>query len=540
MERRFDMTDFEQSLRDHADQFIMVPSKRVWNGIYNNLHPGSSWPSITVALIFLFTLIGIGHLNNATKQISNTTSSFTQIEKNNPNKQIASQNSTLKIHSYDINSVFPSPEYWSVIKYNSIGVKDVTSHFVGKDVLPANMNSGNHDPVNNIAPTPGNKKFTTKSKDENVLANDITKKLINPNNLSIVNGNLLRNKPSAQDLSPQEINSIRKNFDNFKNDINNNDFVINNNLGFIKNNEMPFVINNIQRNDLLKIFSLNLIQPTKIYLVKNIEFKIENENNLVINNEKKTENKKLKTIHKKKNPKINWVYFVTPAINSVSFRGKALQPNVNQSFSSVVIPQGQNGGNMLYNARLGFQAGTQMTYGFSSKWQFVTGFNLSYSGYNVISNQVHPTFAYLMLKDEHGGSPYAKSYITHYGNGQGQNQISLSNTSLQASIPVGLQYILWSNKNVKINITSSIGPSFVLKNDAYIISSDGRNYVNDPTLLRKFNLAGDLGSFVTFSSSKIKWQVGPTVRYQMLSTYRNVYPLKEHLIDYGIRIGISR
>jgi hypothetical protein len=64
MERRFDMMDFEQSLKEQVDQLRMVPSKKVWNGIYNNLHPGSNWPSLTMAFLFLFTFFGIGHLNN--------------------------------------------------------------------------------------------------------------------------------------------------------------------------------------------------------------------------------------------------------------------------------------------------------------------------------------------------------------------------------------------------------------------------------------------------------------------------------------------
>src|SRR6185312_15793066 len=69
MERRFDMSDFERSLKDHADQFILVPSKRVWNGIYNNLHPGSKWPSITVAIVLIITLITLGNLNNSPKPV---------------------------------------------------------------------------------------------------------------------------------------------------------------------------------------------------------------------------------------------------------------------------------------------------------------------------------------------------------------------------------------------------------------------------------------------------------------------------------------
>src|SRR5664279_2601811 len=63
MERRFSMNDFEQSLREHTDQFRMIPSKRVWHGIYNDLHPGKRWPSITMSLLLIFTLVVIGHLN---------------------------------------------------------------------------------------------------------------------------------------------------------------------------------------------------------------------------------------------------------------------------------------------------------------------------------------------------------------------------------------------------------------------------------------------------------------------------------------------
>src|SRR5674476_293412 len=63
MERRFFMNDFEVSLKEHADQFKMIPSKRVWHGIYNDLQPGRRWPSVTMSLLLIFTLVVIGHLN---------------------------------------------------------------------------------------------------------------------------------------------------------------------------------------------------------------------------------------------------------------------------------------------------------------------------------------------------------------------------------------------------------------------------------------------------------------------------------------------
>ena len=76
MERRFFINDFEQSLKEHVDQFQMTPSKKVLHGIYNNLHPGKRWPSVTMSLILIFSLVFIGHLNTSHQStyLSNTIS----------------------------------------------------------------------------------------------------------------------------------------------------------------------------------------------------------------------------------------------------------------------------------------------------------------------------------------------------------------------------------------------------------------------------------------------------------------------------------
>ena len=63
MERKFYPENFERFLKGHADQFKMTPSKKVWHGIYNDLHPGRRWPSVAMSMVFIFTLVIIGHLN---------------------------------------------------------------------------------------------------------------------------------------------------------------------------------------------------------------------------------------------------------------------------------------------------------------------------------------------------------------------------------------------------------------------------------------------------------------------------------------------
>ena len=63
MENKFYIDDFERYLKEKADEFKMYPSKRVWNSIYNDMHPGSRWPSISTCIVLIGTLFLVGFLN---------------------------------------------------------------------------------------------------------------------------------------------------------------------------------------------------------------------------------------------------------------------------------------------------------------------------------------------------------------------------------------------------------------------------------------------------------------------------------------------
>ena len=66
MEEKFYLDDFELSLQEQANQFKMVPAKKVWQGIYNDIHPGRRWPSVMVSLILIFSIVFVGYINNNT------------------------------------------------------------------------------------------------------------------------------------------------------------------------------------------------------------------------------------------------------------------------------------------------------------------------------------------------------------------------------------------------------------------------------------------------------------------------------------------
>jgi len=326
--------------------------------------------------------------------------------------------------------------------------------------------------------------------------------------------------------------SIVKNYDLSINKINRTDLIMNENL------RRGVEGNRIFSNGDLMFNSGNSIMPKpKFSFIRFVtkELSLVDRSSLftnaaVLEEQGNSLNKKSKKIKK-----IRWMYYLIPSLSSASFINRDAG-GIRSNFS---LLQNRSSNGMMYKAGLGLEVGTQASYRLSGKWDFITGTDIRYSGYNVISNLVHPTFAKLSFRDN-TGLEYSKTYITHYGNGMTQNQINLLNYSLQASVPVGFQYHIWQDKNVQINLLSAIDLSAILKSNAYIISSDARYYVKDPSLSRPVNMGINFNPNIVLSGQKIKWHLGPSIHYQLFSRYKNNYLSKEHLIDYGIRIGISR
>ena len=63
MEEEIYFDDFELTVQEQANRFKMVPAKKVWHGIYNDLHPGRRWPSVMVSLVLIFSIVFIGNIN---------------------------------------------------------------------------------------------------------------------------------------------------------------------------------------------------------------------------------------------------------------------------------------------------------------------------------------------------------------------------------------------------------------------------------------------------------------------------------------------
>lgn len=455
-EKLFNMTNFEQSLKEHADDFTIVPSRRVWQGIYNDMHPGKKWPSIPMTFMLLLTLLGIGYLNH-------TPINQVQQDINLNQKNLSSAINTLPTTSE-----------------NQLRVASIN-----KNYSPAK---------NDISGIVSLKKV--KNSNENTTERNVFTSAVKVTN----------HKVAINHETPvQKINSIDQSFSDMsiKSDISAN--------------------------------------------TENVETELDKEKETIISPiqaiKKETDDHKKETSDivkhlKKKTPKFIFSYFVMPTVTNAYFSGSDAKDSKADG-SLLTINPGMPRSSMILNAQLGLRVGGQVEYHLSPKLQLIIMGQASYSGYTIISNNEPLATGKLALKDK-TGPVYSKAYFTNFGNGKSENQVPLKNYSIQVSIPVGVQYELWQNKSAAIFVSTAVGPSFVLKSNAHLLSSDGRNYVDDQSLMRNSNYTGYLGTHIEFRVKNAKWSIGPTISYQLLSTYENKYPVKEHLLDYGIKIGISK
>lgn len=438
--RNFDMTNFEQSLKDHADQFFIVPSRRIWTGLYNNLHPGSKWPSFAMGLVFILTLVSIGHLNSPESRNA---------------RQITQNSFTVADESSKLNTAF---------MFTNAPIKNVANT--------------NYWPVQF--------KFW-KNTSHNSNKQSLDKKLIADNS----NAQESFNSPEGialKNYSPNPIQILPN-----KESSNSNKNLLNNSNHFPSAKQVALYYDKQKNN------SSNS---------KNVNQEVFDNSESSINLDKNSDEEK-----------IVWTYYITPSFSSGGIPGITTNTPANDAGNT--LPKDGNL-SVMYNNQIGIETGTQIAFKFDDRWQFITGASLMYSGYQMTTNTLIPETQNLTLQPSN------------------QNPSSINNYRLQASIPLGVQYQVWKTNGIQINIASTIEPSFLITSDIYTLSSDGKSYVNSPDILRRVNLSGNLGSYISFGSKNIKWQIGPTIRYHILSNFKNGITSGDHLFDYGIRIGISK
>lgn len=482
MENKFNNRDFEQFVKQNADQYRMFPSGKVWNSIHNTLHTRRRWYGIGLALLLL------------------TTGTVTWVMLLNPSgekQQIASSSVTAFTKEF-INQKNQPPEIIIIPAKPSVSA---ISYISSPDNVQKNLF------LAGITHLP-----------EEEQDNSIATETISFNNLKPVMAVPVTIDPLfVAKTIPVQSDQV----------------VIN------KSENIPATSSPAGNNNITHVISddtqkeESVIQPPedKSATIRKDIYPLTIES--VVNSYKQLINRK----------KLSWQIYFLPTVSyrklieNKDFLLNSQPPN---SPANVAVEDGIN--NVVkHKPAIGLELGFNTGYPVSKNFKITTGLQLNISKYDIKAYPFMRENARIALSNEYGLNSISVSTIeTNYRAQESYTKPDwLSNFYISASLPVGGELKVKRTKNgTYFGIGSTIQPTYILGERAYLISTDFKNYAKSSSLTRKWNVNTSLEMFAGYTTGKINWKVGPQVRYQLLSSFQKKYPVKEHLIDFGLKVGI--
>jgi hypothetical protein len=274
--------------------------------------------------------------------------------------------------------------------------------------------------------------------------------------------------------------------------------------------------------------TLNLLQPNNNNIISTVFTSSNNNNNKVTAANLKQNNNESSV---KESASIENTLRDHYSVNNDNFSKKWADKLVWQVYASPYVAygesyvpktnsiQGQDNSNSSFdNSSIGLEAGTAMQYSLSGLIKLKAGVQFNYASYNM--------------------EAYQNEFSSEMS---GISPVTLHNEMYQFSLPVGVEFKLLQKNNLQWNAGATIQPSFIAGGNTYLLSTDTHNFIDEPSILNKWNFNAGFETFITYKVNDLTWQFGPQVRYQFASAYGKAYtPVNEKLANFGVKIGISK
>lgn len=224
--------------------------------------------------------------------------------------------------------------------------------------------------------------------------------------------------------------------------------------------------------------------------------------------------------------------YATPSISYRTLTDKRV-PNTTTGIGNATLDR-----SVYHKPDVGGELGVNWLFTLSSKLRAKAGTQFNYNRYNIKAYTTTTQVVDLALT----GNNNNLQSLSNLGNGTGNGFFPkwVENTNLQISFPIAVEYIVSANDNIQLSLATGLQPSFLLKNKMYLLSTDLQKYTEAPSLVRRVNLQANIEALISVKNKSLTWQLGPQLRYQLLSTYSGKYPFKENIIDYGFKVGVSK
>lgn len=248
------------------------------------------------------------------------------------------------------------------------------------------------------------------------------------------------------------------------------------------------------------------------------------------------------TTAKKISKDIRWQVYGGPSVGYRRLEGQATR-NIYQyavySLSTNAVFARDVKDVVNHKPAMGFELGTAMIYPLSKRINIRTGVQANYSQYQIKAFSSVPEIATYAVNNSNS-STGALSAVSMYRNDAGLSPATIQNEHYMISLPVGIDYRVTGNDKLNFSVGSSIQPTYVFANYSYLLSSNLQNYAKEPSLNRTWNVNGAVEASINFEHKGYRWSVAPQFRYQLLSSFKDKYPIKENLMDMGIKVGIIK
>ncbi len=288
--------------------------------------------------------------------------------------------------------------------------------------------------------------------------------------------------------------------------------------------------------------SSDLVGVGQIQLAKSAE---ENSLSINLNDEKRTQPINNAISLPIPNKRIGFQFYITP---STSYRSlsdaqvkEIIQPNNMAPAQNVPLALNYTAGvNEVVRHRpgMGLELGLAALYNINSRLKFKTGIQVNIRHYHIETFRANTGLATVSLINN--GNVENLNMFSNYNNSGGFKQEQLDNKSFQIALPVGVQWDIIKGKQFGISAEATVQPTYSFDSNVFLLSTDFKNYADGNGFVRRWNINTSAGIHVNFKSGSNLWQLGPQIRYQHLPTYTNRYPIKEYLMDYGIRLAFTK
>jgi hypothetical protein len=242
-----------------------------------------------------------------------------------------------------------------------------------------------------------------------------------------------------------------------------------------------------------------------------------------------------------RNDRFSWEIYIAPTLNSHYLNGLNYQTMAQsiQSAPIMVVHFANVNGFVDNSPSMGYDLGGNILYRISKNISLKAGLDFSFNRYYIKTYNPDPSQASATLNSYLG---YIADSLMNSSSGiiTEKNPQHFQNRYYQLSLPVGVEMKVVGNGKLQLHMGATLQPSYLLNTDAYVLSDDYSSYTKDAQAFRRWNLIAGAEMYISYGIGKLRWELGPQVRYQIFSTYKNSYPLQENMLNYGIRIGISK